>query len=46
MKEFVIDGVVSMDADMTEEEFRDAFIAWVESNDWYFGGGVNGYSED
>ena len=39
-KEFEINGCISVTPDVTEDEFWDAFIGFIESKGWYFGGGV------
>ena len=38
-KEIEINGCVEIPGEVTQEEFVDAFIDWVESKGWYFGGG-------
>lgn len=40
-KEFEINGCVIVLDEITEEEFFDKFIDFVESNNWSFGGGIN-----
>ena len=40
-KEIEINGCVEIPCDMSADEFIDAFIKWIESKSWYFGGGVN-----
>ena len=46
-KEIEICGCVEVPPDMTVDGFTDAFIEWIESKGWYFGGGfqeiVDGY---
>lgn len=40
--EFQIQGCVDVEENpVTLDEFNDMFIAWIESNNWYFGGGMN-----
>ena len=40
-KEFEINGCIEVQAEITEEEFFDAFIQFVESTGWSFGGSIN-----
>lgn len=40
-KEFEIQGCVEVPAELTEEEFYNKFIAFIEANNWSFGGGIN-----
>jgi hypothetical protein len=40
-KEFEINGCIEVQVEITEEEFFDAFIQFVESKGWSFGGGIN-----
>lgn len=40
-KEFEIQGCVEVSADLSEEEFFNKFINFIESNHWTFGGGIN-----
>lgn len=40
-KVFEINGCVEVPATVSEDEFMDKFIAFIEANHWYFGGGVN-----
>lgn len=35
-----IDGCVEVPDEVTVDDFLDLFIEFVESHDWYFGGGV------
>ena len=35
-----------VEVDVTEEEFTEEFISWLESKGWFFGGGINQYKED
>ncbi len=39
-KEFEINGCVSVPPDVTDDEFSDAFLGFLESKGWYFGGGI------
>mgnify|MGYP001089056251 CR=1 FL=1 len=41
-KEFEIAGAVSVPEDVFYDEFWDTFISFIESNNWLFGGGING----
>lgn len=38
-KEIEINGCIEIPPEMTMDEFCDAFIEWVESKGWLFGGG-------
>lgn len=40
-KEIEINGCVEVPPEITMDEFCDAFIEFVESKGWYFGGGFN-----
>lgn len=40
-KEFEIQGCIEVPPTMAEDEFYDIFIAFIESQGWYFGGGIN-----
>ena len=40
-KEFEIQGCVEVPIGLTEAEFTDQFIRFIESNGWSFGGGIN-----
>ena len=46
-KEIEFHGCVEVPPDTTMDEFTDAFLSWVESKGWSFGGGfreiVNGH---
>ena len=46
MKEIKIDGCCSVQDDVTVDQFWDKFIEFIESNGWYFGGGINEYNEE
>lgn len=39
-KEFEIMGCIEVPPEVTEEEFYDAFLGFVESKGWWFGGGI------
>ena len=49
-KEIEIGGCITVPKDISADAVIDAFIDWVESNGWYFGGGfreiVDGYYVD
>ena len=38
-KEFEINGCVEVPPELTADEFYDIFIAFVEAQGWFFGGG-------
>ena len=38
-KEIEINGCIEIPPEMTMDAFTDAFIEWVESKGWFFGGG-------
>lgn len=40
-KEFEINGCIEVQPEITEEDFYDKFIGFIESEGWYFGGGIN-----
>ena len=40
MKEFQIDGFISIPDGLDQENFKDAFIELIESKGWNFGGAV------
>ena len=46
-KEIEINGCVEIPCEISIDKFTDAFIEWIESKGWYFGGGfkeiVDGY---
>ena len=44
-KEIVLNGCVEIPDDVSEETFCDAFIEFVESHGWYYGGGIYEYDE-
>ena len=46
MKEFKIDGCISVSKDLSEEEFWNQFIDLIESKQWLFGGGINAYNDE
>lgn len=35
-----IDGCIEVPPELTEDEFLDKFIKFIEDNGWYFGGGT------
>ena len=39
-KEFEIMGCIEVPPEVTEEDFYDAFLGFVESKGWWFGGGI------
>ncbi len=39
-KEFEINGCIEVSPEVTEDEFWEKFIDFVEANGWYFGGGI------
>ena len=41
VKEIELHGCVQIQPDMTEEDFWDAFIPFLEERGWYFGGGLS-----
>lgn len=45
-KEFQLDGCISVDGEMDEDEFMDEFMELIESKGWFYGGGINGYREE
>lgn len=40
-KEFEIQGCVEVPVELSEDEFWNKFIGFIESNGWMFGGGIN-----
>ena len=40
-KEIEINGCVEIPCEISIDEFTDAFIEWIESKGWYFGGGFH-----
>ncbi|WP_206459223.1 50S ribosome-binding protein YggL [Anaerovorax sp. IOR16] len=40
-KEFEFQGCVEVPAELSEDEFMDKFIEFIEVNGWSFGGGIN-----
>ncbi len=40
-KEFEINGCVEVPLQVTQDEFLDALLEFVESKGWYFGGGIS-----
>ena len=46
-REIQIEGCVDVkDNPISADEFCDKFIEWIESNGWYFGGGIKPYAEE
>ena len=41
-----IDGVVEVPISVTQEQFEDAFEKFIESNQWYFGGGIEDVTDE
>lgn len=39
-KEFEIHGAVEVPPELTEDAFFDSFIGFIESQGWWFGGGI------
>ncbi|MCD8198201.1 MAG: hypothetical protein LUE24_13730 [Lachnospiraceae bacterium] len=39
-KVFEINGCVEVPPDVTDDEFTDAFLEFIESKGWFFGGGI------
>lgn len=39
-KEFELNGCIEVPMELSEKEFCDKFIDFVEANNWYFGGGI------
>lgn len=44
-KEIEINGCCEVPYDLSEDEFFDLFIDFIESHGWYFGGGIHEYKE-
>ena len=42
-KEFEIQGCIEVPPEVTEDEFWNTFIGFVESKGWSFGGGIQEY---
>ena len=42
----IIDGIVEIDSNISNMEFTERFIDWIESNGWCFGGAIKDYRED
>lgn len=40
-KEFEFQGCVEVPVELSEDEFMDKFISFIEENGWLFGGGIN-----
>lgn len=45
-KVFEINGCVEVPEDISEDEFWNIFIDFVEAHNWYFGGGINECTEE
>ena len=45
-KEIEINGCIEIPPEMSSDEFYDIFIAFVESQGWYFGGGMREIVDD
>lgn len=46
-REIQIEGCVDVGENpISVDEFCDKFIEWIESNGWYFGGGIKPYTEE
>ena len=45
-KEIEICGWVEVPVDVSEDEFYDKFIEFIEKNGWYFGGGFKTIIDD
>ncbi len=45
-KEFEIQGCVEVPVELSEDEFWNKFIGFIESNGWMFGGGINEIVDD
>lgn len=39
-KEFEIQGCIEVPSEVTEDEFWEAFIGFIEAKGWLFGGGI------
>lgn len=39
-REFAINGAIEVPMGLSEDEFWDKFIDFIEENNWYFGGGI------
>ena len=40
-KEIEINGCIEIPPELSFDDFYDKFIAFIESNNWYYGGGMN-----
>ncbi len=40
-KEFEIKGCIEVQPDVSQDEFADEFLSFLESKGWYFGGGIS-----
>lgn len=45
-KEFELQGCVIVPFELTEDEFHDKFITFIEENGWSFGGGIKTIIDD
>ena len=45
-KEFLISGCIEVPSGLTRDEVTDAFIEFVESKGWFFGGGIKEYTPE
>ena len=41
-----LDGIVEIPESATLEQFEEAFAEFIESNDWYFDGGIEDITEE
>lgn len=39
-KEFEIQGCIEVPAEVSKDDFIDKFLGFIESNNWWFGGGI------
>ncbi len=40
-KEFEINGCIEVPPDVSQDEFMNEFLHFIESKGWYFGGGIS-----
>ena len=45
-KEFQLNGCVSMNDEVDDDDFIDEFFALLESKGWFYGGCIDGYREE
>lgn len=45
VKEFLLDGCVCTPVDISEEAFIDAFLEFIESKGWCYGGSIGEYND-